>query len=741
MRPTIPAGKQIARPRCFRIACLFALAIATCPASPLHAEVYVYRTELTTFSPRDRDLHNRTGWAPVGELVQTADGLFYGVTARGGAHGSGVLFAYDRTDASTPIHDLYSFSALQGGSGTQPATNSDGAVPLAGLVLGIDGNFYGTTSEGGAGGVGTIFRVSTSGALTTLYQFSARDADGRNADGANPLGKLAQAADGSFIGTTRFGGNTAGTVFRITPGGAFSVLYTFPPRDASDTNDAGASPVAGLVIANDGNYYGVAQRGGANKGGTVFKLTPSGTYSVIHTFSSYETASNADGALPSAPLMQATDGYLYGTTSHAGPAGSGTVFRISTSGVFEALHGFNEGPILFNSIDSQNAVGPLVEAPDGTLFGTAHDGGGALGGIGRGAVYKLSPSRAYSVVHSFGMGGWLGSSPSGGLTIGNDGLLYGITQGQALDNFEIYAGAGTIYTLKTSADQLMTFTVSPQTITIDDSFTTSWSAPGGGGCFEPDNFLDNPGARTSTIGVYGDIPMSVGCRTPLGEATMTLVVHVLPAVPAVSISASPASITLGNSTELSWTTHGITACQKSGAWSGSQDFVYGEESVTPAATGVNTYTLTCTGPGGSATGSVDVSVGPAVQPTVTLSVSPTAMTVGGSSPTLTWTSTSAQTCTASGSWGGAQTPTGSMTINNPQPGNYTYSLTCTGPGGSASASTSLQVNAASSGGGGGGGGGGGAMSLMSILLLGGFMVLVQVTRRLATRRGTKKAGS
>ena len=148
MHSTVRTAGQIARLP-VRLALLFTLVIVGCMGSPLHAEVYVYQTQLTTFSPRDRDLHNRTGWAPVGELVQTADGLFYGVTSKGGANGSGVVFAYDRNDGSTPIRDLYSFSAMQEGTATHPPTNADGGTPLAGLVLGADGYLYGTTSEGG----------------------------------------------------------------------------------------------------------------------------------------------------------------------------------------------------------------------------------------------------------------------------------------------------------------------------------------------------------------------------------------------------------------------------------------------------------------------------------------------------------------------------------------------------------------------------------------------------------------
>jgi uncharacterized repeat protein (TIGR03803 family) len=138
---------------------------------------------------------------------------------------------------------------------------TDGQYPQAGLIQGADGNFYGTTSSGGTNNVGTVFKLTPAGAVTVLYSFSG------GTDGANPQAGLIQGADGNFYGTTEDGGtNNYGTVFKITPAGAETVLYLF--SGATD----GANPLAGLIQGADGNFYGTAVQGGANGDGTVFKF-------------------------------------------------------------------------------------------------------------------------------------------------------------------------------------------------------------------------------------------------------------------------------------------------------------------------------------------------------------------------------------------------------------------------------------------------------------------------------------
>jgi uncharacterized repeat protein (TIGR03803 family) len=177
------------------------------------------------------------------------------------------------------------------------------------MIQGTDGDFYGTT-----GGTGTVFKMTPSGTLTTLHSFNGTD-------GSDPSCALVQATDGNFYGTTYQGGNNStcgfgngcGIVFKITSEGALTTLHIFNSTD-------GANPIAGLVQATDGNFYGTTYAGGTNAWGTVFKITPSGKVTTLHSFDL------ADGAQPYGPLVQTTSGYFYGTTTVGGANGDGTIF-------------------------------------------------------------------------------------------------------------------------------------------------------------------------------------------------------------------------------------------------------------------------------------------------------------------------------------------------------------------------------------------------------------------------------
>ncbi len=258
---------------------------------------------------------------------------------------------------------LYSFCAQSG--------CTDGEYPVAGLVQGTDGNFYGTTPEGGANGGGTVFKITPTGTLTTLYSFCAQN---NCADGANPAAGLVQATDGNFYGTTYAGGaNGYGTVFKITPSGTLTTLYSFCSKGGCAD---GSYPEAGLVQATDGNLYGTTFAatfdGGANGDGTVFKITPSGTLTTLYSFS------GPDGANPWAGLVQATDGNFYGTTYAGGANGDGTVFKTPLTGILTTLHSF----------DGTDGAGPeagLVQATDGNFYGTTFYGGTN----GAGTVFRL----------------------------------------------------------------------------------------------------------------------------------------------------------------------------------------------------------------------------------------------------------------------------------------------------------------------------------------------------------------
>jgi uncharacterized repeat protein (TIGR03803 family) len=242
-------------------------------------------------------------------LVQATNRDSYATTAGGGANGGGTVF---KINPSGTLTTLYSFCS-QGGC-------TDGAYPYAGLIQATNGDFFGTTPAGGANGYGTVFKIATGGTLTTLYSFCSQSGC---TDGASPHAGLVQATNGDHYGTTTSGGANGpgtGTVFRITPSGTLTTLYSFCSQ--SGCTD-GAGPYAGLVQATDGDFYGTASGSVTNGAGTVFKITPNGTLTTLHRFDW------TDGAGPYAGLVQATNGDLYGTTWYGGAKGDGTVFSLS----------------------------------------------------------------------------------------------------------------------------------------------------------------------------------------------------------------------------------------------------------------------------------------------------------------------------------------------------------------------------------------------------------------------------
>ncbi|MGA9966289.1 MAG: choice-of-anchor tandem repeat GloVer-containing protein [Terriglobales bacterium] len=230
-------------------------------------------------------------------LVQASNGKFYGATYQGGANGSGTIFKITAGGTLTTLHNF---------------DYTDGATPypLAGLIQANNGDLYGTTSSGGTVGLGTVFKITPGGTLTTLNSFGGTDT-------GSPYAGLVQAANGDFYGTTYGGGaNNDGTVFKITPGGTLTTLHSFNVND-------GQYPLCGLIQATDGNLYGTTTQGGANGYGTVFEITSGGKLTTLHDFDS------TDGANPHGGLVQATDGNLYGTAELGGANDDGTIFSLS----------------------------------------------------------------------------------------------------------------------------------------------------------------------------------------------------------------------------------------------------------------------------------------------------------------------------------------------------------------------------------------------------------------------------
>ena len=332
------------------------------------------------------------GASPYGGLTQGSDGNFYGTTEQGSSSGMGTVFKMTPAGTVTLLHRF---------------VGSDGANPQSSLVPSADGNFYGTTTFNGAGGGGTIFRVTPDGILTTLHLFDSNNIphpsgltpglDGNfygtvsnvvfsvtpngtytilhtlaPTEGTFPLG-LTRGVDGNFYGTTYADGTeNMGTVFQITPGGAFKVLYHLP----SDRQ-----PPTALAAGSDGNLYGITDGSNRDNTGTVFQITPTGVYTVLHAFSIITDihGNNSDGAAPRAALFQASDGNLYGSTSQGGANHSGTIFRCTLSGVLTTLHSFGpenaEANNYAGSPDGAFPLAPLIQGSDGNLYGSTASGG------------------------------------------------------------------------------------------------------------------------------------------------------------------------------------------------------------------------------------------------------------------------------------------------------------------------------------------------------------------------------
>jgi len=299
---------------------------------------------------------------PDAALIQAPNGSLYGSTY-GVAEKSvfaGAIFEFKGGNAQM----LHSFCSTSG--------CLDGENPAAALVRAPDGTFYGTTEFGGANcapiGCGTVFKINQQGSLTTLYSFCKAAGC---ADGEYPLGTLVEAADGDFYGTTYFGGdNNLGTVFKISPAGAFTKLASL----CTGTGPCNSLPQVGLVEASNGDFYGTSLGGGTYLSGTVFKITPAGKVTTIYTFCSQ--ANCADGGLPTAALIEGNDGNLYGCTATGGPGGQGTIYRITPDGVLTTLYG--------------SGASTLIQATDGNFYGTVSAGVT----LTNGEVFQLSAGLA-----------------------------------------------------------------------------------------------------------------------------------------------------------------------------------------------------------------------------------------------------------------------------------------------------------------------------------------------------------
>ena len=282
-----------------------------------------------------------TGYGPLSGVVLGTDGSFYGTTEIGGAAGCGlgcgIVFKY----SSNGLGTLWAFTG-----------GSDGGSPIAGPVEGSDGNYYGTTSlGGGTTSCGTVYKITPTGVLTTLYQFDSTH-------GCTPNTPLVLGTDGNFYGVTTYGGTHGdGVVFKISPAEKETTIYNFDGTH-------GRFPESPLVQGTDSNFYGTSETGGTLGSGVVFKISSSGKLTVLHAFPSDAN----DGQAPTAGVVQALDGNFYGVTQSGGMFGSGTIYRINAAGTYSKLYDFD------GTTASTPYVG-LIQHTSGVFYGLTVQGG------------------------------------------------------------------------------------------------------------------------------------------------------------------------------------------------------------------------------------------------------------------------------------------------------------------------------------------------------------------------------
>lgn len=477
------------------------------------------------------------------------DGALYGVTYTGGLYGNGTAF---RMTLAGDFQKLHDFSSTEGryasalllvsdgnfygttsyeGGGTETVFRMTpaGAVTVlytlsawpnqipaypSELVEGLDGALYGTTEYGGGGGYGSIFRITTSGTLTTLVSFYYGGP-------STPRGGVTLGSDGTFYGATLLGGlYDSGVVYRMSSGGDFEPLHSFSGADGSappgrpiegpggDLYDTtmygpagsrgtffriskagafstlalfatgeGTVPLAGLLLASDGMFYGTTARGGMFDYGTIFTISPGGAFAPLRSFL------GADGAGPRGTLTEGAGGVLFGVTRDGGTTGWGTLFSATSAGALSSLHSFA-------FTDGADPIAGLLKAPDGNFYGTTSHGGGAS----KGTVFRMTPAGAVTTLYSFS--GADGNSPAAALTLGADGDLYGTTL------YGGSAGLGTAFRITTGGS-----------LTTLYSFTApTEAAPNGLTLGQDGNFYG------TTYGTY-----AAGCEvfrmTPAGAVT------------------------------------------------------------------------------------------------------------------------------------------------------------------------------------------------------------------------------
>jgi len=384
---------------------------------------------------------------PQGVIVDSAGDL-YGTNYDGGTWGFGSVY---KLDSSGHLTVLYSFSF----------TGSDGANPLAGVIRDSAGNLYGTTLNGGEFGKGTVYMVDPSGSETVLHSFSGADGAGANAS--------VILSSGDLYGTTTGGGpssNGCGVVYKLDASGHETVLHSF--TGGAD----GCNPTGGVIRDSAGNLYGTTAYGGTFNAGTVYKLDTSGNETLLYNFTQVPVT-NGVGLGSPGPTGVVLDpaGNLYGTTLQGGTTDLGVLFQLTPSGHETVLHNFT------GYVDGADPFAGLTRDSRGNLYGTTARGGTDYVGV----VFKLAPTGAETVLHTFTFGGADGRNPTAGVVLDSAGNLYGTTL------LGGPRGAGIVYRLAPSGAETVLYTFigvkdgfDPGGVTLDSAGNLYGTAQGGG---------------------------------------------------------------------------------------------------------------------------------------------------------------------------------------------------------------------------------------------------------------------
>ena len=341
-----------------------------------------------------------------GSLIQGNDGGLYGTTGFGGANGAGTIFKISQRGTLTTLHTFCAQSGC-----------TDGAVPYAGLLQTQNGNFYGTTYEGGSAlGYGTVFELGSNGLFSILRPFCSET---NCADGLWPAEPLIQASNRDLYGVA------FSELYQLTPAGVFS-------------NPPVATGIKQMIQATDGNFYGVGT--GSTHLYAIIEVTKAGQLLTLYSFCQVKGC--PDGTEPTA-LMQAADGTFYGATSSGGTYDAGTVFQFnSVTGQFRTVYSFCSQ---FNCADGAVPYAGLIQGTDGNFYGTASGGGTA----GAGTVFQITPGGQLTTLHVFCLQGGAcsdGADPLGALVQATDGNFYGTTYGS---QSQCPKNCGTVFQIST----------------------------------------------------------------------------------------------------------------------------------------------------------------------------------------------------------------------------------------------------------------------------------------------------